>query len=54
MKNKSGQKTAVIVGMLIGLPDLLLIHFEADEASCQAPALAEWRQQPASQRLASR
>ena len=41
MKEKSGQKTAIIVGMLVESPGLSLIHFEADKAYCQAPALVE-------------
>ena len=41
MKEKSGQKTAIIVGMLVESLGLSLIHFEADKAYCQAPALVE-------------
>ena len=41
MKEKSGQKTAIIVGMLIESPGFSLIRFEADKAFCQAPALVE-------------
>ena len=41
MKEKFSQKTAIIVGMLVEPPGLSLIHFEADEAFCQAPALVE-------------
>ena len=41
MKEQSGRKTAIVVGMLIRLPDSPLIHFEADATFCQAPALAE-------------
>ena len=41
MKEKSGQKTAIIVGMLIESPGFLLIRFEADKAFCQALALVE-------------
>ena len=41
MEEKSGQKRALIVGMLIELIDLPLMTFEANETFCQAPALAE-------------
>ena len=41
MKQESGRKTAITVGMLIGLPHSPLIHLEADAAFCQVPALAE-------------
>lgn len=54
MKEKSGQKTAIIVGMLIKYADVLTKGSETYEAFYQAPALAELQQQPASQRLASK
>lgn len=39
MQGKSGQKTAIIVGMLSGFTDA--IDFETDEVFCQALVLAE-------------
>ena len=41
MREKSGQKTAIIVGMLIEFIDLLAVDLETDEAFYQAPVLAE-------------
>lgn len=52
MKEKSGQKTAIIVGMLIRYADVLTKGSETYQSFYQAPALAELQQQPASQRLA--
>ena len=41
MKEKSGQKTAIVVGMLVKPPILPLIRSEADKTSYQALALVE-------------